>query len=238
LVSAVISGFAAAALDVVLVIVSTSKARINYPLNDYHSNDRKLHKIESWKYQWWKRWYFSGRDVSRNVQHTWARHLIPALKRRAARTHMRAPPVVLAGCGTRCRSSWASAGSSAQKATLTPPSATALAALARLLLKTAEHRGAGLRNGRICWLAAGHRRPTAPSDERALLPRADLVEFDRIRGGIRAVLKLVKAKSIWIGALRPGNIVAPESTQIQAALQFRSNENNHDNIARPPWFLW
>jgi hypothetical protein len=47
LVSAIISGFAAAALDVVLVIVSTSKARINYPLNDYHSNDRKLHKIES-----------------------------------------------------------------------------------------------------------------------------------------------------------------------------------------------
>jgi hypothetical protein len=40
-----ISGFAAAALDVAFVIVSTSKARINYPF--YHSNDPKLHKIES-----------------------------------------------------------------------------------------------------------------------------------------------------------------------------------------------
>src|SRR5713101_4282500 len=36
----VISGFAAAALDVVFALVSTSKARIKYPLNDYHSNDR------------------------------------------------------------------------------------------------------------------------------------------------------------------------------------------------------
>src|SRR5712691_4689718 len=74
-----------------------------------------------------------------------------------------------------------------------PPSTTALAALARLLLKTAEHRGAGLRNGRICWLAAGHRRPATLFDERTLLPGADLLEFDQIRGGIGAVLKLVNA---------------------------------------------
>jgi hypothetical protein len=31
---------AAAVLDVMRVAVSTSKARIKYPLNDYHSNDR------------------------------------------------------------------------------------------------------------------------------------------------------------------------------------------------------
>ena len=68
--------------------------------------------------------------------------------------------------------------------TLIPPSTTDLAVLARLLLKTAEHRGAGLRNGRICWLSAGHRRPATPFDKRTLLPGASFLEFGEIRGGI------------------------------------------------------
>src|SRR6516164_5271522 len=81
----------------------------------------------------------------------------------------------------------------ANEPTPTPPSTTALAASVRLLLKTAEHRGAGLRNGSVCWLAAGHRRPATLFDERTLLPGADLLQFDQIRGGISAVLKLVNA---------------------------------------------
>ena len=66
-------------------------------------------------------------------------------------------------------------------------------ALAGLLLKTAEHRGAGLRHRRTFWLAAGHRRPATLFDERTLLPGADLLEFDQIRDGLGAVLKLVNA---------------------------------------------
>ena len=45
LVAAVVSGFAAAVSDALLVAVSTSKARIKYRLNDYKRQN--LHKIEA-----------------------------------------------------------------------------------------------------------------------------------------------------------------------------------------------
>jgi hypothetical protein len=138
LVSAVVSGFAAAVLDVVPVAISTSKARPRI-LENYT--------------------------------------LISAPKRRATHDGM---------CSLRpdSRRLWNQIRAAhgvrrlicANEPTLTPPSATGPAALARLLLKTAEHRGAGLRNGRICGLAAGHRRPATLFDERSLLLSADCTE--------------------------------------------------------------
>jgi hypothetical protein len=63
---------------------------------------------------------------------------------------------------------------------LTPPLIIVVGALARLLLKSAEHRDAGLRNGRVGWIARLASSPSRPFDERALLPGTNLLEFQQI----------------------------------------------------------